>query len=175
MTLNPDESAFVCIQPGTENIPFSTFDAEAIQIGCCCECESYSITGNTTYGTTLYNVRYCGSDTTELPITISAGTVTQICVNANYFFLALVDSPGPLLILPDVESLGCCVGPDTCSEWYWETITNGSNIFYTNCLGQNITFFANFPGSGELCVLDGTTPTYQTPGFNILDNTYVSC
>ena len=63
----------------------------------------------------------------------------------------------------------------TCSEWYWETITNDSNIFYTNCLGQNITFFANFPDSGEICVLDGTTPTYQTPGSNILDNTYVPC
>jgi hypothetical protein len=63
----------------------------------------------------------------------------------------------------------------TCSEWYWETITNASNIFYTNCLGATITFFANFPGSGEICVLDGTTPTYQTPGFNILDNTYVPC
>jgi hypothetical protein len=102
-----NESAFVCIQPGTESSA-TTGNATATQIGCCCECNSFSITGNTPYGTTLYGVRYCGSDTTELPITISAGTDIQICVNANYFFLALVNSPGPLLILPDIESLGCC-------------------------------------------------------------------
>jgi hypothetical protein len=63
----------------------------------------------------------------------------------------------------------------TCSEWNWETITNGSNISYINCLGATITFFANFPGSDVICVLDGTTPTYQTPGTNILFNTYVPC
>lgn len=63
----------------------------------------------------------------------------------------------------------------SCSEWYWETITNGSNIFYINCLGQNITFFANFPGSGEICVLGGTTPTYQTPGSNVLANSNLPC
>ena len=102
-----NESAFVCIQPGTET-SIITGNATATPIGCCCECNSFSITGNTPYGTTLYGVRYCGSDTEEPPITISAGTDTQICVNANYFFLALVNSPGPLLILPDIESLGCC-------------------------------------------------------------------
>ena len=63
----------------------------------------------------------------------------------------------------------------TCSEWDWETITNGSNISYINCLGATITFFANFPGLDVICVLDGTTPTYQTPGTNILFNTYVPC
>jgi hypothetical protein len=105
-----DESAFVCIQPGTENIPFSTFDAEAIQIGCCCECESYSITGNTTYGTTIYGGKYCGSETST-GMVLAPGEVVTICVDARYLFLALVDGTnGGLLILPDVESLGCCVG-----------------------------------------------------------------
>jgi hypothetical protein len=37
--------------------------------------------------------------------------VVTICVDARYLFLALVDGTnGGLLILPDVESLGCCVG-----------------------------------------------------------------
>jgi hypothetical protein len=109
VTLNSNESAFVCIQPGTENIPLSTLDATAIQIGCCCECESYSITGNTTYGTTVYGVRYCGDNFSQLPITIPPGDVIQICVDARYLFLALVDGTNEgVLILPDVESLGCC-------------------------------------------------------------------
>jgi hypothetical protein len=100
-------SAFVCIEPGTESY-ISTGDASANKIGCCCECNSYSITGNTTWGTTVYGVRYCGDNFSQLPITIPPGDVIQICVDANYFIFALVDSPGPLIIYADVESLGCC-------------------------------------------------------------------
>ena len=100
-------SAFVCIVPGTESY-ISTGDASANQIGCCCECNRYSITGNTTWGTTLYGVRYCGDNFSQLPITIPPGVEIQICVDANYFIFALVNSPGPLIIYADVESLGCC-------------------------------------------------------------------
>jgi hypothetical protein len=108
VTLNPNESAFVCIQPGTESSG-TTGDAEAIQIGCCCECESYRITGNTTSGTTIYGGIYCGSDESTAMV-LTPGQVETICVDARYLFLALVNGTGPggTLILPDVESLGCC-------------------------------------------------------------------
>jgi|694.fasta_scaffold00308_100 hypothetical protein len=62
-----------------------------------------------------------------------------------------------------------------CFEWYWETITNSSNITYRDCLGNNVTFFATYPSSGTICVLDGTTPTYATPGSNLLINTLTAC
>ena len=104
-------------------------------------------------------------------------TVGSLCTTVSSCYEAPAVSPSPTQTKTPTPTPTQTKTPtmSTCSEWYWETITNGSNIFYTNCLGQNITFFANFPGSGELCVLNGTTPTYQTPGFNILYNTYVSC
>ena len=108
MTLASNESAFVCIQPGSENY-ITTGDAEAIQIGCCCECESYRITGNTPYGTTIYGGIYCGTNNST-GMVIPPGVDVTICVDARYLFVALVNGTGPggTLILPDVESLGCC-------------------------------------------------------------------
>ena len=104
-------------------------------------------------------------------------TVGGVCTSVNDCYEAPAVSPSPTQTKTPTPTPTQTKTPtmSTCSEWYWETITNGSNIFYTNCLGQNITFFANFPGSGELCVLNGTTPTYQTPGTNILVNTFVVC
>jgi hypothetical protein len=107
VTLASNESAFVCIQPGSENY-ITTGDAEAIQIGCCCECESYRITGNTPYGTTIYGGILCGTNTSAARV-LAPGQVVTICVDARYLFLALVNGTNAgLLILPDVESLGCC-------------------------------------------------------------------
>jgi hypothetical protein len=106
VTLNPNESAFVCIEPGSENI--SAVDgAYAIQIGCCCECESYRITGDTTYGTTLYGVQICGTNTIG-QIDLDPEQVFEFCGQGELSFFALVNNPGPLYIAPMVESLGCC-------------------------------------------------------------------
>jgi hypothetical protein len=108
LTLSPNESAFVCIEPGSEN--FSPIDgAYAVQIGCCCECESYRITGDATYGTTISGGRYCGSDESTAMV-LTPGQVETICVDARYLFVASVNGTGfgGTLILPEVESLGCC-------------------------------------------------------------------
>jgi hypothetical protein len=102
-------SAFVCIQPGTE-FSATTGDASAYKIGCCCLCESYRITGDTTYGTSLLGVDYCGSDTAPIDLTLTPGKIITICTQQQSLFLALVNGTGPggTLILPMVEFLGCC-------------------------------------------------------------------
>jgi hypothetical protein len=100
-------SAFVCIQPGTESSG-STGDASANKIGCCCECESYRITGDTTYGTTLHFVRLCGTNTNLSPFIVPAGEPYVFCGQGELSFFAVVNNPGPLYIAPMVEFLGCC-------------------------------------------------------------------
>lgn len=98
-------SAFVCIQPGSESY-ITTGDATAVKIGCCCECESYRITGDTTYGTTVYDVKYCGTSTTIPQIDLTPGEIITICIES--IGLVSVNNPTIDFIPPMIESLGCC-------------------------------------------------------------------
>ena len=107
VTLNPNESAFVCIEPGSESISASG-GAYAVQIGCCCECESYRITGDPNWGTTLYGVRLCGTNTNLTPFIVPAGEQYEFCGQGEVSFFAVVNNPTIDFIPPIVESLGCC-------------------------------------------------------------------
>jgi hypothetical protein len=107
VTLNPNESAFVCIEPGSEIISASG-GAYAVQKGCCCECESYRITGDPNWGTTLYSVRLCGTNTNLAPFSVPAGEQYEFCGQGEVSFFAVVNNPTIDFIPPIVESLGCC-------------------------------------------------------------------
>jgi hypothetical protein len=101
-------SAFVCIEPGSDDIVSSTGDASANKIGCCCECESYRITGDPNWGTTLYGVRLCGTNTNLPPFNVPAGEPYVFCGQGELSFFAVVNNPTIDFIPPIVEFLGCC-------------------------------------------------------------------